>query len=244
MNIPMPPRIERNWHDLVWFPRDYQRDQLEIDTEELQQHSILKWEGEDYDAREQQNEPWRQLAGVVPDAETLHRFTDTRWVPFEGKPLPDGSNIGTMISEDGMHKINGSRELQKTFALYRGWLQFLHLESLISMTIHTNTQTNAAATRITDDTILQRWLTGKLFKEAASIRRDERKRVSLLDSLFKQYDPDPSLSWIFHWRRSVVNQLHYILAAARWAGDTAEDTEEHAMLEVFILEPSAFCPKV
>ena len=244
MNIPVPPRTEHAWHNLVWFPRGYQRDQLEIDPDALLEHPLLQWEGEDYQGREQQNEPLRQLAGVVPHAETLHRFTDTRWVPFEGKPLPDGSNIGTIISEDGTRKINGSPELHSTFVLYRRWLTFLHLETLISVDVYRNPDTSGLTVNITNEKLIKEVLTQDFPRDAKLIAEDERARVKPLDELFRQYDPDQGLSWIFYWRKSVVNQLYNILAAAVWAVDTSGDEEEHAMLEVFVFETAAFGPKI
>lgn len=245
MSIPIAPRIERDWHDLVWFPRDYQRDQLRINLDDLLQQPFLRWEGKDYEDREHQNEPWRQLAGVVPHTEHLHRFTDRRWLPFEGKPLPDGSNIGTTITlEDGTQKLNGSPELLKTFVLYRHWLEFLHLDALLALDVEQNPRTKALTVSVGNDTMIKGILTDQFFRDLRAIAMDERKRIVLLDKVFKQYDPDQGLGWIFHWRKTVVNQLHYILAAAEWAADTASDEAEHAMLEVFVLQTPAVCPKI
>lgn len=236
----MPPRTEHVWHDLVWFPRDYEPDQLVIDRDELSAEPLLQWEGPDVEGREQQNEPWRQLAGVVPHAEILHRFTDTRWVPFEGKPLPDGSNIGPIIAEDGTRKINGSPELYSTFVLYRRWLTFLHLEALLSVHVSRHPDSGHLIVDIINERLIKDVLTQSLPRDAMLIAEDERARVKPLDELFKQYEPDMGLNWIFYWRKSVVNQLYTMMAAASWAVDTAGDEEEHAMLEVFAFEIAAF----
>lgn len=241
---PMSPRIERAWHDLVWYPPGYERNQLVINTEILLRYPILSWVEEAYQDREHQNEPWRQLAGVVPHAETLHRFTDNRWIPFEGKPLPDGSNIGTITLEDGTYKINGSPELRRTFLLYRRWLEFLHLDSLLTLDIYQNTHTNQLLIRVLDDSLIEQTLRFDFFAEVLSIAGDEKRRVDLVDDLLRQYSPDEGLSWIFHWRRGVVNQLYDMLAAAEWAADTQRDDEEDAMLEVFVFKTPASRPEI
>lgn len=243
--IPMPPRIQRDWHDLAWFPRDYQPHQLLISAADLLQHPLLRWEGKNYEDREHQNEPWRQLSGVVPHAELLHRFTDVRWIPFEGKPLPDGSNIGaTITSEDGTQKTNGSPQLQKTFELYRQWLEFLHLEALLSLDIQRNTSTDALTVTVNNDRFITEILADQFFQDVGEIAMEERDRIVLLDRVFSQFDTDRGLNWIFNWRKTVVNQLHYLLAAAEWAVDTSLAEPEHAMLEVFVLEAAVVCPEI
>ena len=179
----MAPRVEHDWHDLVWFPRDYQRDQLQIDIDELRQHPLLSWEGKDYEDREHQNEPWRQLAGVVDHAEHLHRFTDSRWLPFEGKPLPDGSNIGTTITlENGTQRVNGSPELRRTFVLYRQWLELLHSDSLLYLDVGRRRGTNELNVEVENDIIIKEYLPKTLFRALRGIAIDERERIVLLYS--------------------------------------------------------------
>lgn len=231
-----PPGPPPEWQDPRWYPEGYQRDQLQIDWEKLREHPVLTWEGESYEDNERQNEPWRQLAGIILHAETLHRLSDRRQVPFEGKPLPDGSNIGIIYSEeDGTHKFNGSRELRSTYELYRRWLEYLYLEVLLSLEVLRSRRTNAITVNVVDDELITKTLTRDFFEDVGKITAAEQDRVSDLDK-FTQFDSDEGLNWIFLWRRSVINQLHDMMAAAKWANDTRKDEELDAMIEVIVVE--------
>lgn len=237
-----PPR--REWHDPRWYPADYQRDGLRIDTGQLLRHPVLAWEGQGYEGRERQNEPWRQLAGVVPHAEDLHHFTDSRWIPFEGKPLPDGSNIGIITEEDGTHTVNGSPELRSTFILYRQWLTFLYVDCLLALHSSLDPVTNELTINVLDDRRITQLLAFDFYQQVATIYDEERERVSYLDPVFRQFSPDEGLNWIFLWRRSVINQLYDIMAASNWAAETEAGEELHSMLEVFVFEAPTLLPGI
>ena len=233
---PSPPRPE--WYDPKWYLQGYQRDTLHIDSDKLLENPVLAWEGQGYEGRERQNEPWRQLAGVVPHAQTLHCFTDGRWLPFEGKPLPDGSNIAIITEEDGTRRVNGSDELLCTYNLYRRWLEFLYSVSLLYLAVYRDPETNRFAIDVADDALITQTLEQDLVQAMDEIIEMEAERVIPIDDLFRQYYPGEGLNWIFLWRKSVVNQLHNMMAASNWAADTEANEELDAMMEVICLRSS------
>lgn len=75
---------------------------------------------------------WKALASAVDGSEQVHRFSDRRHTNFEGKPLPDGSNLEVLIQRaDGTIIDNGSVHLRSAFAFYKEWLTFLHYDELL-----------------------------------------------------------------------------------------------------------------
>jgi hypothetical protein len=191
---------------------------LEIDVEQLRRHPLLRWEGEGYEGKDTQNEPWRQLAGVPLHVETLHRFSDRRQVPFKGKPLPDGSNIGIVnTAEDGRHEINGSRALRSTYELYRRWLEFLYLDSLLTLNI-TRPAGNNGEVQVTvvNDDLIKKVLRVDMFRDAANITAEEQDRVPKASEL-SPFEPEEGLEWLAAWRKNVINTIQDMLAATTWA---------------------------
>lgn len=221
------PESLPEWQEPSFYPSGYNRDRLKVDAPELRQNQFLKWEGTGYEGKEEQNDPWRQLAGIPLHAEILHRFSDRRQIPFKGKPLPDGSNIGiTITAEDGTQRINGSPALRSTYGFYRRWLEYLYLRSVLSV----NLTSGPDGPMDVNDDLIEKTLAVDLFREVADIAAEEQSQVPELAE-FRQYDSIDGLRWIATWRKGIACILHDMLAASSWATTWNKD-ERRAMEQV------------
>ena len=209
----------------------------------MRKHDRLEWEGEGFEGKEEQNDGLRQLLGVLGHAENIHRFGDRRQHPFEGKPLPDGSNICVQIErEDGTYMLNGSPWLRFTFYLYRDWLEYLYLDHLAVIHAEPIPNTNDFDFWIDYDTDRTNTLPNILTPTLAAIANGEKNRVPELDRK-KQYETEKSLDWILIWRMNLANAVHDMAAAGTWAGIGTYE-EEDEMAEVLVLIVSMFLPKI
>lgn len=197
-----------------------------------------------YEERVQESDPLRQLVRVIRHAENLHRFSDRRQDRFEGKPLPDGSNLNIMMEqEDGTFKVNGTDLLRKTFQLYRQWLEWLYLDFLLALDITRNNATNwNLECRINDDLLITQTLSVDFFHAAKMIADQERVQFSELDDV-TQFDTDEELNWILLWRRSIANTLQDMKAGCKWA-DSMGYNHEDSMNKVIAFETALLLPGI
>lgn len=206
------------------YSRDYDPDAVKIEDPQSQ-HPYFEGCAVDADS-EEQNQPWRQLAQASNLAEALHFFSDNRQSGFEGKPLPDGSNIGVLITtEDGTQRQNGSRTLSRMFQLYRQWLQRLYRESLLEVV------RNPSNGRFKFFPSLElSYEDDALISQINILEDTEHFEVPELDTA-AQYGSVQDLRWVEDWRKKMANALQDMLAASEWATVWDED-EIEAMNQV------------
>lgn len=221
-----PNASPRGWRNSRYYPANYQRGQLRLNIAELRRNPRLEWEGKDLAGRDQQNDPWRQLVGVLEHAENIHRFSDRRQIPFEGKPLPDGSNI----------EANGSQTLNRTWYLYRSWLEFLYTNTLseVGSAVWSNYKMMFDLTVVNEEFMAV--LVHHILPEIKRVAEEEEEQVPVLKNNLWQYDSVDELGWIPSWRLKMANVAQDMVAAGKWAVHTRITPELDAMGDVMVFE--------
>ncbi|KAI9875291.1 MAG: hypothetical protein M1830_008656 [Pleopsidium flavum] len=168
---------------------------------------------------------WQSLASAADSSEQIHRFSDSRHTVFEGKPLPDGSNLdGPVQRADGSIFYNGSIHLKSAFDYYKRWLTFLHYDELLTFT-----RRRRRSAFLVNDERIEDELHVDLRHECNLLVRSGNLKVPKLSRSFRPID---SLAWVPQWRDDIETGLAWMQAARNWATIYNEDVL-HAVQQAF-----------